>query len=105
MNRKETIMNDIIHSETVEQRLAHEREFVRRIKDFKPLDTISHPSGVQKGDMVVVKNGYGCLVGPFKVLGFEYNRKGEACMYLDWDCYWYSTEVSNIVENRKGGAQ
>lgn len=97
--------NEIFCSQSEERRSAHEKDFLRRINEFKPLDTISHPSGVQKGDMVVVRNGYGYLVGPFKVLGFEYNRKGEACMYLDWDCYWFSTEVSNIVENRKGGAQ
>ena len=91
---------DIIHSETAEQRLTHEREFIRRITDFKPLDAIDHPTGVKKGDLVVVRNGYDFLVGPFKVLGFEISY-GVPCVYLDWDCYWFATKVDNIHEIKK----
>lgn len=92
--------NEIVHSETDEQRLTHEREFLSRIDEFKPLDAIEHSTGVKKGDLVVVRNGYDLLVGPFKVLGFETGNDGPR-MYLDWDCYWFSTRVDKIFEIQK----
>ncbi len=88
-----------------ETRAHHEREFKKRFKDYPLLDAIDHPSGVRKGDIVVVRNINGFLVGPYKVLGFEYDRRGEARVFLDWDCFWFPTWVDKIVENRKGGVQ
>lgn len=52
-------------------------------------------SGINRGDEVIVLNGYDLEVGPFKVLGFDEN--GE--MYLDWDCFWYTVPISRVVRN------
>lgn len=89
---------------TAKVRAAQEKEFNDRKSWYKPTDSISHPTGVQKGDIVVVYNSNGILVGPHKVLGFT-EWKGEDKMYLDWDCYWYPISPSRIAEIIKKGGE
>ena len=83
---------------TVEQRKEHEKRFLAE-KPKDCMDSIDHPSGVKVGDMVVVRNAYDILVGPYKVLGFTAGwRNNEPRMYLDWDCWWYPAKLSNLYK-------
>jgi len=96
----------MMHRYSKEQRRAHERAFIERTTNtpgWDVLDRIEHPSGIKKGDIVVVRNGYGHPVGPYKVFGFVI-RECEPRMYLDWDCWWYSIPIERIVEIRKEAA-
>lgn len=64
------------------------------------LESIDHVSGVNVGDMVVVRNAYNIAVGPYKVLGFT--KLGEdSRMFLDWDCWWFPTKIDNIITIQK----
>lgn len=83
-------------TEKEKQRLINEKEFLNRKNTLKPLENTSHPSGVKKGDLVVVQNAYGISVGPFKVLGFSSKSK-EPKMYLDWDCHWFPKKCDDII--------
>lgn len=78
-------------------RRQHEIEFKERSKNWNVLDSINHSSGIKKGDLVIVKNGYGFEIGPFKVLGFCI-KNNIPKMYLDWDCWWYSINLDRIVK-------
>ena len=64
---------------TEEQRKEHEKRFIAE-KPKDCMESIDHPSGVKVGDMVVVRNAYDILVGPYKVLGFTTFR-GEIPAY------------------------
>lgn len=50
-----------------------------------------------KGQVVDVVNGYGCIVGPFEILGFCDPNEFGRCVYLDWDCYWFAKAPSDII--------
>lgn len=92
-----------MHCYSEEQRMAHERAFIEQTNGSVGLyitDRIEHPSGIKKGDMAVVRNGRGNLVGPYKVLGFTVNE-GKQKMYLDWDCWWHPIPIERIFEIRK----
>lgn len=81
---------------TEEEKKKHEAEFMSN-KPAGVLESIDHASGVNVGDMVVVRNAYDIPVGPYKVLGFtkwdEVPR-----MFLDWDCWWFPAKIDNIVK-------
>lgn len=83
-------------SYTEEQRKAHEKQFLEN-KPSDCVDSIDNQANVKIGDMVVVRNAYGVLVGPYKVLGFCM-WQNEPCMFLDWDCWWYPKEISYLHE-------
>ncbi len=88
------------HTYTAEQRAEYERRFRHWVREHglqqAILDKCNNTLGVKKGDMVVVLNGYGCPVGPYKVLGFD--NCGAPSVYLDWDCFWCTKEIGSIVE-------
>lgn len=84
-----------------EQQAAHENEF--KARNIAHLDELENEKGVKLGDMVVVSNGYGLPVGPFKVLGFKVvqwspESKPAPAVFLSWDCFWYPAEISDIIE-------
>ena len=98
---------EIVYCYSKEQRKAHERDFIEQTNNtpgWEVLDHIEHPSGIKKGDMVVVRNGYGHLVGPYKVLGFKKKSDGRRQMYLDWSCWWCPVDIERIQEERKEAA-
>ena len=80
---------------TEEQRKHHE-ELFNENKPKNLLQEITHESGIKINDLVIVKNGCGINVGPYKVLGFK-EENGKQYMYLDWDCYWFPKELSYLI--------
>ena len=52
---------------------------------------------LSKGDFKKVVNGYGCVIGPFEILGFSQPDSTGCCIYLNWDCYWYKEPVNKVV--------
>lgn len=53
---------------------------------------------LKKGDYVLFINDYGAIFGPRKVLGFCKPNDVNGCIYLNYDCYWYPTQVDKIVK-------
>lgn len=81
---------------TAKEREEHEQRFLEnKPNDF--MESIDHESCVKVGDMVIVRNAYDILVGPYKVLGFAI-WDGEPRMFLDWDCWWYPAKISKMYE-------
>ena len=65
--------------------------------NLKGFSTQNEELGLQKGDKVLFKNGYGI---PYisEILGFD--ADGHA--FLVWDCYWYSVNMKErLIEKLK----
>ena len=75
--------------------------FVKKenIQIFDKLSDVVKNAGleIKKGDYIKVRNGYGIVIGPFEVLGFRKPDYRGACIYLNWDCYWFTEKVSDVV--------
>lgn len=86
-------------SDKKNQRERNKKEFFDRIKDFRYVDNAENSRNIQKGDEVIVLNGYDIPVGPFEVLGFRCEA-GEVRLWLDWDCYWVSKSIDKVIAVR-----
>lgn len=61
---------------------------------------------LKAGDKVTVVNSYGVEIHHREVMGIEspeHTKKvfpscKETRVYLDWDCYWFSKEISSITK-------
>lgn len=69
------------------------------LKIYDKLSDVMPETGKElvKGQMVDVINGYGYIVGVFEVLGFCLPDEYGKCVYLDWDCYWFVKNPSDII--------
>lgn len=85
-------------------RQSHKADFEKMVnaQQMKIYDSLSDvmpntDKDLVKGQIVDVVNGYGCLVGPFEILGFCNPDASGRCVYLDWDCYWFTKNPSDII--------
>lgn len=62
---------------------------------------------IQIGQKCKVVNSYGILVGPYKIIGFVTADKFGHCVLLDWDCWWHSVSISDLIipKQRKNNKQ
>ena len=85
-------------------RRSHKADFENMVdaQQLKVYDNLSDvmpntDKELVKGQVVDVVNGYGCIVGPFEILGFCDPNEFGRCVYLDWDCYWFANKPLDII--------
>lgn len=83
---------------------SHKADFenMAKVDKLKVYDKLSDvipntDKELEKGQVIDVINGYGCIVGSYEILGFCKPDKFGNCVYLDWDCYWFSKNPSDII--------
>lgn len=50
-----------------------------------------------KGQRCAVINGYNLLLHGYTIMGFCKPDKYGHCVYLNWDCYWFTVTPDDIV--------
>lgn len=50
-----------------------------------------------KGQRCAVINGYNLLLHGYTIMGFCKPDEYGHCVYLNWDCYWFSVTPDDIV--------
>ena len=85
-------------------RRSHKADFENMVnaKHLKIYDNLSDvlpntDKELVKGQVVDIVNGYGCIVGPFEILGFCDPCASGRCVYLDWDCSWFAKRPIDII--------
>ena len=54
------------------------------------------------GQQVSFTNEYGVRFEPHIIMGFCKPELSGRCVYLDYDCYWFPTELKSLKPYRKG---
>lgn len=76
-------------------------DWVRR-KKTKVFDKLSDVMSncnvdLRKGQKCAVINGYNLLLHGYTIMGFSKPDKYRNCVYLNWDCYWFTVKPEDIV--------
>ena len=84
--------------------ISYKREFANWMKEenkkvYDKLSDATKDAGKDlfKGQKVNVINGGGIEIGPYEIVGFCKPDKYGNCVYLDWDCYWFTKNIEDII--------
>lgn len=86
------------------ERRLYDRDFIEWVKREKitVYDNLSDVMSnckvdLRKGQKCAVINGYNMLLHGFSIMGFDTPNEYGRCVYLNWDCYWFTVKPEDIV--------